>query len=485
MDFFSMISLLLLLLLLLLSLFFIFNLKSKNPNQPPSPPKLPIIGNLHQLGKLPHRSLQKLSQKYGPIMLLQLGKVPTLVISSPEIAKQVLKTHDIECCSRPLTQGPRRLSYNFLDIVFSPYTNYWKEMRKICVMELFNSKRVKSFASVREESVASLIDHISQTSPNPVNLGEKMFYLLDSIICKIACGRSYQGKQFQNGSKHDDVIQEAMAMLGSFSAADFFPHVGWIIDFLTGLHARREKCFHEFDEFYQMVIDEHLDPHRPVPENEDTVDSMLRLLKNQSDGRILTQDHIKAILMEIMVATMDNPSNAVEWAIAEMINQLEILEKAIEELERDVRKDRLVQESDFSQLNYIKACSREAFRLHPMPPFNVPHVSISDTTMANYFIPKDSHVLLNRLGLGRNPKVWPDEPLKFKLNRHLREDGSEVVLAKNDLRFISFSIGMRGCFGVTLGSSMTVMLFARLLQVLLRLHHQMRPKLTSLKLKIA
>ncbi|KAH7564738.1 hypothetical protein JRO89_XS09G0018800 [Xanthoceras sorbifolium] len=128
-------------------------------------------------------------------------------------------------------------------------------------------------------------------------MSEQVFYLLDSIICKIACGRSYQGKQFQNG-KHDKVIQEAMAMLGSFSAADFFPYVGWIVDVLTGLHARREKSFHEFDEFYQMVIDEHLDPHRPVPENEDTVDSLLRLMKNQStEGGSLTQDHIKAILM--------------------------------------------------------------------------------------------------------------------------------------------------------------------------------------------
>ena len=135
-------------------------------------------------------------------------------------------------------------------------------------------------------------------------------------------------------------------------------------------------------------------------------------------------------LQEIMLATVDNPSNAVEWALAEMINQPEILEKAIEELDRVVGKERLVQESDFSQLNYIKACAREAFRLHPIAPFNVPHVSISDTTVANYFIPKGSHVLLSRLGLGRNPKAWPDETLKFKPERHLKEDGSEVVLTE-------------------------------------------------------
>ncbi|KAK1557714.1 hypothetical protein Q3G72_030166 [Acer saccharum] len=289
-------------------------------------------------------------------MLLQLGKVPTLVISSPEIAKQVLKTHDLECCSRPLTQGPRRLSYNFLDIVFSPYTDYWKEMRKFCVMELFNSKRVKSFASVREESVASLIDHISQTSPNPVNLSEKMFYLLDNIICKIACGRSYQGKQFQNGSKHEEVIQEAMAMLGSFSAADFFPYVGWIVDFFTGLHARREKCFHEFDEFYQMVIDEHLDPHRPVPENEDIVDSMLRLFKNQSDGGILTQDHIKAILMNVFLGAIDTTSVTLVWAMTELMKNPRVMKKLQAEIRSSAGKINkpLVEEAVCENLKYLK-----------------------------------------------------------------------------------------------------------------------------------
>ncbi|KAK0578769.1 hypothetical protein LWI29_015962 [Acer saccharum] len=166
-----------------------------------------------------------------------------------------------------------------------------------------------------------------------------------------------------------------------------------------------------------------------------------------------------------MVATVDNPSNAVEWALAEMINQPKILGKAIEELDRVVGKERLVQESDFSQLNYIKAYAREAFRLHPIAPFNVPHVARSDTTVANYFIPKGSHVLLSRSGLGRNPKAWPDETLNFKPERHLKDDdGSEVVLTENDLRFMSFSTGRRGCIGVTLGTSMTVMLFARLLQ---------------------
>ncbi|GKV10372.1 hypothetical protein SLEP1_g21747 [Rubroshorea leprosula] len=163
-----------------------------------------------------------------------------------------------------------------------------------------------------------------------------------------------------------------------------------------------------------------------------------------------------------MIGAIDNPSNAIEWTLAEMLNQPEIMAKAVEELDKVVGKDRLVQEHDIPKLNFIKACAREAFRLHPLSPFNIPHLSVSDTTVAGYFIPKGSRVLLSRIALGRNPKSW-DEPLKYKPERHLNSDGSEVVLTEPELRFISFSAGRRGCPGVALGTSMTVMLFARLL----------------------
>ncbi|VAI26033.1 unnamed protein product [Triticum turgidum subsp. durum] len=119
-----------------------------------------------------------------------------------------------------------------------------------------------------------------------------------------------------------------------------------------------------------------------------------------------------------MFAIIDNPSNAVEWALAEMINRPEVMQKAIDELDMVVGKERLVQESDISQLNYLKSCIREAFRMHPYHPFNPPHVAMADTTVAGYTIPKGSHVILSRFGLGRNPKIWV-EPLEFRPERHL------------------------------------------------------------------
>lgn len=168
---------------------------------------------------------------------------------------------------------------------------------------------------------------------------------------------------------------------------------------------------------------------------------------------------------DLIYASVDNPSNAVEWALAEMLNQPSLLQKATEEIDMVVGgKHRLVQESDIPKLNYVKACCREAYRLHPIAPFNLPHVALSDTTVAGYHIPKGSHVLLSRVGLGRNQDVW-DEPERFDPERHLKDEN--VDLLESELRFISFSTGRRGCMGVALGSAMTVMLLARLLQVYL------------------
>ncbi|XP_042019152.1 phenylalanine N-monooxygenase-like [Salvia splendens] len=104
----------------------------------------------------------------------------------------------------------------------------------------------------------------------------------------------------------------------------------------------------------------------------------------------------------MMLATIDNPSNAVKWTMAEMINQPDILAKACEELDRVIGKNKLVQESDLSKLNYVKACLKESFRINPVSPFTLPHISSKNIVMGGYFIPKGSHVVLSRPGLGRN-----------------------------------------------------------------------------------
>lgn len=195
---------------------------------------------------------------------------------------------------------------------------------------------------------------------------------------------------------------------------------------------------------------------------------------------ILTIFSFPLILQDLMLASVDDSSNVIEWALAEMINQPEILSKATQELDKVVGKSRLVQESDLQNLNYIKSCLKESFRLHPISPFNLPHVSTEDATVSGYFIPKGSNVLLSRLGVGRNPRVW-NQPMEFKPERHFTKEkvkstssfGQEMIDSNNninvnlndpELNLMSFSIGRRGCPGAIMGSTKITLLLARLVQ---------------------
>ncbi|CAN1252585.1 Cytochrome P450 71D7 [Linum perenne] len=152
----------------------------------PGPWRLPIIGNLHQMmSHGTHHQLRELSQKYGPMMRLQLGELTTLVVSTAEAAKHVLKTHDLAFASRPHNLlAPNIMFYGCKDVAFAPYGEHWRQMRKICIVELLSARRVSSFSSIRMEEVSRLVADISRecgSTPEGVDM-RRMLALLSSNV---------------------------------------------------------------------------------------------------------------------------------------------------------------------------------------------------------------------------------------------------------------------------------------------------------------
>ncbi|CAL5066265.1 unnamed protein product [Urochloa decumbens] len=109
---------------------------------PPGPWELPVIGSLHHIaGRLPHRAMRDLARRHGPVMLLRVGEVPTLVVSSREAAREVMKTHDVAFASRPLSATLRAMTDGGRDIIFAPYGDRWRRLRKVAVVELLSARR--------------------------------------------------------------------------------------------------------------------------------------------------------------------------------------------------------------------------------------------------------------------------------------------------------------------------------------------------------
>ncbi|KAJ6681070.1 CYTOCHROME P450 71B11-RELATED [Salix koriyanagi] len=392
-------------------------------------------------------------------MSLRLGFVPALVVSSAKMAEEVMRTHDLEFSGRPSLLGQQKMSYNGLDLIFTPHGDYWREMRKISALQLFNLKRVQSFHSIRENEVSCMIQRISKDADasKSTNLRKAAMALTSSIICRVAFGKTceVQGGEI---SKFHILLHEAQAIMGSFSVSDYIPFMGWI-DKLTGLVARLEKNFSEFDAFYQEIIDEHLDPDRTKPEQEDIIDVLLRLKKERSFAIDLTWDHIKAMLMNIFIGGTNTSAGTLEWAMTALMKAPRVMNKVQREVRSLLGDRRLVKEDDLVRLPYLKAVVKETWRLYPVAPLLVPRETTQNCSIDGYDIPARTLVFVNAWAIGRDPEAW-EAPEEFYPERFFSKS---VDFKGQDYELIPFGAGRRGCPGIHMGAVTVELALANLL----------------------
>ncbi|KAL0737575.1 hypothetical protein Bca4012_013785 [Brassica carinata] len=425
--------------------------KRRQHRKPPSPPGYPIIGNLHQLGVLPHQSLWTMSKKHGPVMLLNLGKVPMVILSSVETAKQALRDHDIHCCSRPTAAGLRELSYNNLDIAFSPFSDYWKEVRKLAVKELFSTKQVYSIIPIMDEQVKKLIDSVAESASQktPINMNKTFLDLTKRVVCKAAFGMSFEGTGI-NSDGFNKLVREAFEMLGSFSAEDFIPYVGWIIDQFSGLQGRRERSVRDLDAFYEYVIGLHKEENKQG--REDFVDLLLRLEK---EGTVLgndnlTRNHIKAILMNILLGGVETSAVTMTWTMAEITRNPRVMKKVQSEIRNQMGNKSIISFDDTDKLTYLKMVIKEAWRLHPPIPLLSPREAVSEFEINGYTIKAKTRLHVNIWAIGRDPDTWKD-PEEFLPERFMDNNIDAKGL---NFELLPFGSGRRICPAVFMGTTM-------------------------------
>ncbi|QCD79809.1 Cytochrome P450 [Vigna unguiculata] len=414
---------------------------------PPGPWKLPVIGNLHQLASadtLPHHTLQNLSNKYGPLMHLQLGQISAVIVSSPDMAKEIMKTHDLNFVQRPQLLCPKILAYGSTDIAFAPYGEYWRQMRKICTLELLSAKRVHSFSFLREQEVANLIQSIqsSASSASQVNVSESVFSFLSTLVSRTAFGKKSE--------KEDELLcllKKGAELTGGFDLADLFPSFK-ALHFITGMKAKLEDMHKELDKILENIINEHQSKHSiGDAEEENLVDVLLRVQQSATLEVPVTINNIKAVIWDIFGAGTDTSATVLEWAMSELMKNPRVMKKAQVEIREALRGKKRIGESDVNELNYLKLVIKETLRLHPPVPLLLPRECRDPCNIGGYAIPMKTKVIVNAWALGRDPKHWYDAE-KFIPERF---DGTGFDFKGNNFEYIPFGAGRRICPGILLG----------------------------------
>ncbi|XP_004150165.1 cytochrome P450 93A2 [Cucumis sativus] len=448
-DFESYIILFFIWLVSTLTIRLIFAKNKHNSHLPPSPFALPIIGHLHLLGPLPHKAFHKLSNRHGPLMHLRLGSVPCVVVSSPETAKQVLKTQESSFSNRPHLSAVDYLTYGSADFSFAPYGPYWKFMKKLCMSELLGGRTLDSLRPMREDEIRRFLRSLQSKAADgkEVDVGGELMRLSNNVISRMTLGkRCAEEEEEAEGIRK--LVKDIAVLTGTFNVSDYI----WFcknLD-LQRLGKRLKEVRERFDEMMERMIKEHED-NCSDGKVKDLLDILLLKFGDENSEVKLTRENIKAFVLDIFAAGTDASAITIEWALAELINHPNIMRKAREEIHKVVGNNKVIEESDIPNLPYLQAIVKETLRLHSSP--LIVRESTESCTINGYEIAPKTQVYVNVWAIGRDPNYW-ENPLEFEPERFMDKEGSSSVIS-GDLRgqnfqLLPFGSGRRSCPGTTL-----------------------------------
>ncbi|TVU34061.1 hypothetical protein EJB05_15886 [Eragrostis curvula] len=435
-------------------------------NKLPSPPGLPVIGHLHLVGSLPHISVRELAAKHGRdgILLLRLGSVPSIVISSAAAAEAVLRTHDHVFASRNRSTVTEILFYGSSDVAFAPHGEHWRQVKKISTTHLLSNKKVRSYRGAREQEVRLVMAHILEAAlaGTTFDLSTMFYSFLNNIICHAVFGRFFKEGGRGRNKIFQELVEQNALLLGGFNIEDYFPNLVRLNIVKRLVCAKVHKVHKMWDDLLNKLIEEHeIKPASQVDtEESDFIDVLLSIQQEYQ----LTKDHIKAQLVVMFQGGIDTASGVLDYAMVKLMQNPHLLTKLQNEVRMVVPPGKeMVTEDDLDGMAYLKAVVKETLRLHGPAPFLLPHFSMADCVIEGYTIPSGIRIIINSMAISRDPNYW--ESAEEFIPERFMEGGSAAALdyKGNDYVFVPFGSGRRKCPGINFAIPTVELMLANLM----------------------
>ncbi|KAE9619263.1 hypothetical protein Lal_00047766 [Lupinus albus] len=443
-----------------------------NHNLPPGPSLVTILGNLHEFWKKPQQTMAKLANVYGPIMCFKVGHSTSVIISSPDMAKEVLQTHDILFSDRTIPQVVTSLNHDLLSLPFLPVSPLWRDLRKICNNELFASKTLDASQDLRRKKLQQLLNDMHQISLSgeAVNVGIAAFKTCINFLSYTFVSEDFV-QNVSNDDEYKDLVATLLKLTGTPNLVDLFP-VFKIFD-PQGLKRRTTSYLTKFFQILDNLINKRikLREEKHYVTNNDMLDTLLNV--SEQNSQMMDKKKIRHFLLDLLVAGTDTTAYALERAMTELVHNPAIMTKAKKELEQTIGIGNPIEESDIARLPYLQAIIKETLRKYPPAPLLLPRKAKVDVQISGYTVPKGARVLINEWAIGRNPNFW-ENANSFSPQRFI---GSTIDVKGQNFQLTPFGSGRRICPGSPLAIRMLHSMLGSLINTFdWKLENDMNPK---------
>ncbi|KAL5359284.1 cytochrome P450 [Aspergillus floccosus] len=451
---------------------------------PPGPPPFPLIGNkLHVPSKHPWIKFREWSKIYGPIYTIWFGRRPTVVISDPAVASELLEKRSTKYSTRPRFVTMGEIYWDMASILVQPYGKEWQVRRKLLHSAL-TPRALDNYKPLQQAESCRLCYQLLQNS-------DKWEALLDRLTASIVFAIAY-------GHRVDDVrspvVRQRLEFMQYSSSlnvpgaylVESFPVLKYLPDWVAPWKAeikRRGRIEAEANMNLVRVVRRDIESANGAQGTAPIFNSLTRqLLKiriQDPESFPLSDRDFSYIPASLFGAGSDTTASTLCSAMLAIVTTPIVLEMVQAELDSVIGYDRLPTFEDIRDLPYLRAFCKEVLRWRPVAVLGgTPHACSEDDYYNGHYIPKGTVVLGSSWAINLNPEYYPN-PNHFNPLRFLDVDIqslsylSEKYLSSTEqekgtphpskLGHSSFGWGRRICPGADLATNTLLITLSRLL----------------------
>ncbi|XP_039624155.1 cytochrome P450 2B4-like [Polypterus senegalus] len=445
--------------LVVVLLFFFLRVDSaRYAKMPPGPTPLPLIGNLLQVNrKTPHDSFLKMSEKYGPVMTVHLGRQRAVVLLGFDAVQEALVQQADVFAGRPVIP--------LLEKITGPYGlilsngERCKQLRHFTVSALRNFGMGKrSIEELIQEEIKYLLEEFRKTKGSLCDPTIILGRAVSNVICSIVFGQrfDYEDKLFV----HLITLLIKNVQLASTPFAQLYAMFPALIDLMPGFYKQMLENEKGNRDFFTKIIAKHnetLISDSP----RDYIDCFLIKMK-QECGDPATEFHLENLISTVsnlFTAGTESTGTTLRYGLLILMKYRNIQEKVQKEIDTVIGQDRLPTMDDRRKMPYTDAVLHEIQRFVDIVPLNVGHETTKDTIFRGYTIPAGTMVMPVLHSVLYDKTKW-ETPDSFNPGHFLDENGC----FKLNPAFMPFSTGKRICLGEGLAKMKIFLFFCSLLQ---------------------